>query len=422
MGKWRKLAMREVMEEFHDGPHATPPPAADGAIYLGIKNITDAGALDLGEVRYIAADDLPTWTRRVTPEEGDVVFTYEATLHRYAVIPNGFHGCLGRRLALIRPDRNVVLPRFLHFAMLGSRWRETVNDRIISGATVDRIPIASFPDFPIDVPDIETQQSIVNVLGAIDDLVENNRRRIELLEQMAQESYREWFVRFRYPGHGGAAVSSTGGSVVRGGPPGGWEIIPVSELLEINPRVQLDRTAEVPFITMGDLSGRSLVCFPSDSRAGSSGSRYQNGDTLLARITPCLENGKTGFVQGLPGDVGRGSTEFIVLRGRRVGPAFTYLLARAADFRANAIKSMSGASGRQRVRNECFDSFWVAAPPTTIAERFERLVEPMLKMAYTLARQNRTLAGQRDLLLPKLITGQIDVSRLDLDGVLESVP
>ncbi len=118
--------MRDLMVEFHDGPHATPAPAAAGPVYLGIKNITDAGLLDLSDTRHIAEEDFARWTRRVTPRPGDIVFTYEATLHRYALIPDGFRGCLGRRLALIRPDHALVIPRFLHFLMLGPAWRETV--------------------------------------------------------------------------------------------------------------------------------------------------------------------------------------------------------------------------------------------------------------------------------------------------------
>ena len=225
MSPWRTLAMRDLMVEFHDGPHATPSPADDGPVYLGIKNITDQGALDLRDIRHINEADFAKWTRRVTPQPGDVVFTYEATLHRYALIPEGFRGCLGRRIALIRPDRSVVLPRFLHLLMLGPVWRETINSRVISGSTVDRIPIIDFPDFPIEVPDLATQRAVVEVLGAIDDLVENKRRRVEVLEKMAKAIYREWFVHFRYPGHENATfVDSPLGPI-----PEGWEVKPLHD-------------------------------------------------------------------------------------------------------------------------------------------------------------------------------------------------
>lgn len=88
---------------IYDGPHATPQEAKDGLIFLGIKNITADGRLDFSEIRHVSEDEFPRWTRRVTPQPDDVVFTYEATLHRYAIIPEGFHGCLGRRVVLYAP-------------------------------------------------------------------------------------------------------------------------------------------------------------------------------------------------------------------------------------------------------------------------------------------------------------------------------
>ena len=171
---------------------------------------------------------------------------------------------------------------------------------------------------------------------------------------------------------------------------------------------------------MGDLNEQSMVCFPSDKKSGNSGSKFINNDTLFARITPCLENGKTGFVQFLKdGQPGRGSTEFIVLRGNTVGPAYTYCLARSDEFRAHAIQSMSGASGRQRVRNECFDSFLLAVPPPELGRNFEQIATSLFETIQSLAVQTATLTAVRDLLLPKLVTGQIDVSSLNLDALVE---
>ena len=142
------------------------------------------------------------------------------------------------------------------------------------------------------------------------------------------------------------------------------------------------------------------------------------GDTLFSRITPCLQNGKTGLVQTLgDSEVGRGSTEFIVLRGRLVGSAYTYCLARNEHFRAYAEASMSGASGRQRVRNECFDSYMIAVPPRELAQQFEQASQPMFAQIRILTDETLTLVRLRDRLLPKLVTGQIDVSGLDLEAV-----
>jgi type I restriction enzyme, S subunit len=188
------------MAEFYDGPHATPPPAEDGPIFLGIKNMTEDGHLDLSEVRHISESDYVTWTRRVEPRPGDLVFTYEASLNRYAILPAGFRGCLGRRVALLRPDPRVADTKYVLYAFIGPEWRRTVQARLNIGATVDRLPLGDFPNFPIRLPPLHIQRKIASALSAYDDLIENNRRRVELLEEVAQRTYREWFVDFRYPG------------------------------------------------------------------------------------------------------------------------------------------------------------------------------------------------------------------------------
>lgn len=264
----------------------------------------------------------------------------------------------------------------------------------------------------IQVPDRGAQERISALLFAYDDLIENNTRRLQILEGMAQAIYQEWFVEFRYPGHENVPlVKSDLGSI-----PEGWDVRSASEILEINPRERVNKNELHPFINMGDLSQTDMVCFASERKAGNSGSKFRNGDTLFARITPCLENGKTGFVACLAdGEVGRGSTEFVVLRGARVGPAFCYLMARSEPFRQNAIKSMSGASGRQRVRKESFDAFRMPTPPPALESRFRKIVDPMFRLVFLLAESNARLRETRDVLLPRLMSGEIDVSDLDID-------
>jgi type I restriction enzyme S subunit len=161
---------------------------------------------------------------------------------------------------------------------------------------------------------------------------------------------------------------------------------------------------------MGCLSNDSMLISDIESREGNSGAKFQNGDTLFARITPCLENGKTGFVQFLPDakSVGFGSTEFIVLRSRTLTPEFVYLLARSDEFRGIAIKSMSGATGRQRVQEQCFDDFEVIVPPRALLDRFSAVVGPSFRLIYTLHLQTQNLRQTRDLLLPRLLSGQLE--------------
>ena len=149
---WRRAHIRDAYDGLYDGPHATPAPSIAGPIFLGIGNITETGQLDLGSVRHIAEEDFEKWTKRVTPEAGDIVFTYEATLNRYALIPSGFRGCLGRRLALVRARTKPGMNLYLFLYFLSERWRSLIASNTLSGATVDRVSLTRFPEFQIVLP------------------------------------------------------------------------------------------------------------------------------------------------------------------------------------------------------------------------------------------------------------------------------
>jgi type I restriction enzyme S subunit len=262
----------------------------------------------------------------------------------------------------------------------------------------------------VRIPPLPIQRRIAGILSAYDELIENSQRRIKILESMARALYREWFVHFRFPGHESVPrVPSPLGEI-----PKGWEVKTVPDCVHINPRVAVPRDGEKPFVPMGCLANDSMHISDIEVREGNSGAKFQNDDTLFARITPCLENGKTGFVQFLPDaqSVGFGSTEFIVLRSRTLTPEFVYLLARSDEFRGVAIKSMSGATGRQRVQEKCFDDLRIAQPPSALLDQFALIVSPSFQLTYKLHLQIQNLRRTRDLLLPRLLSGQIDVEAM----------
>lgn len=284
----------------------------------------------------------------------------------------------------------------------------------ITGAAQPKLSQANLKRIRILLPPLGKQKEISRILSAYDDLIENNTRRIEILEEMAQNLYREWFVHFRFPGHENVKMVDSGTDL--GDVPEGWDVMSVSEAVQINPKVKVPKEGEKPYVPMGCLVENSMLIENIESRTGNSGTKFQNGDTLFARITPSLENGKTGFVRFLPSDtaVAFGSTEFIVLRSKDLCPEYVYLLSRTHKFRQNAIKSMVGASGRQRVQVECFDKFLIAHPDQQTINRFIEHVRPMFQLVQNLSDRNETLRETRDLLLPRLISGEVDVSDLNI--------
>jgi len=207
--------------------------------------------------------------------------------------------------------------------------------------------------------------------------------------------------------------------------PKGWAIEHLAEVIDLNPSTPLKKGECAPYVDMGELPTRGLRIHSWFSRPFGSGSKFVNGDTLLARITPCLENGKTAYVDILiDGETGWGSTEFVVLRSKgKIPPTFVYLLARHDIFRNYAIQSMSGTSGRQRVQISSLADYCVVIPnKCEILDLFSKQVKPIFDDIKLKDEETSILIGLRDQLIPKLISGDIRVDPTKFGYNYELVP
>jgi type I restriction enzyme S subunit len=228
---------------------------------------------------------------------------------------------------------------------------------------------------PLRIPPLAEQRAIAVILGRLDNKIELNRRMNATLEAMARALFQSWFVDFdpvrakldgRPPANLDPATAALFPASFQDsllGPiPKGWTAQPLPDVIELNPRRALKNGVTAPYLDMKNLPTHGHCAEEVIDREFTSGTKFQNGDTLLARITPCLENGKTGFVDFLEcGQVGWGSTEYIVFApSAPIPPQYGYLLARSELLRSHAIHNMTGTSGRQRVPVECFNSFHLA--------------------------------------------------------------
>lgn len=262
----------------------------------------------------------------------------------------------------------------------------------------------------VEFPPLATQRRIADILSAYDALIENNRKQIKLLEEAAQRLYKEWFVDLHFPGYEHTKIVD--------GVPEGWETCILDDVIEFDPKVRLDKDRMKQFIPMSALSTSSMVLDMNEisETISNSGSKFQNGDTLLARITPCLENGKTAFVHGLESDEGGvGSTEYIVMRSKMLNPYMVYLLSRTNVFRQFAINSMSGSDGRQRVKADQLKSLAYLLPPIGMIQSFGRMISPMFEVVFSLNKQIFAATQARDLLLPKLMCGEMELSSAKIE-------
>ncbi|AXH33131.1 restriction endonuclease subunit S [Francisella opportunistica] len=260
------------------------------------------------------------------------------------------------------------------------------NDRYLwfkSGADVrGSISWNDFCSIEINIPSIEKQREIVAEYYAITNRIKLNEQLNQKLEETAQAIYKEWFVDFE-----------------------NGEIISLDSLVEFNPKHSIKKNVVTSYIEMADLQETSMSIKNIIKRPFTNGSKFKNNDTLLARITPCLENGKTAFVKGLSDkEIAFGSTEFIVMRAKKeISPYWVYCLAREENFRAYAISSMIGSSGRQRVHSDYLKDYEVSISINKMSD-FHKVAEPLFETIYLKSQENKKLLALKEVLLSKMVT------------------
>ena len=234
------------------------------------------------------------------------------------------------------------------------------------------------------------QRAIAGVLSSLDDKIDLLHRQNKTLEGMAEALWRQMFVEEADPG---------------------WKKGKLGDIAEINPLRTIKKGATATYLDMSNMPTDGP--FPKEwvQREFSNGMRFKNGDTIIARITPCLENGKTAYINFLNNEEsGWGSTEYIVLAPKTgYCSEWYYFLATNNDFRDFAIQNMTGTSGRQRVSGDSIAQYEIAIPTMTISERFRTFAGPVMEHIKHNSFQIRTLSRLRDTLLPKLMSGEVRV-------------
>ncbi len=180
---WRVRPIGEIVEGIYDGPHATPAVSEDGPVFLGIKNLTGT-SLNLADVRHIGESDWAQWTRRVEPRHGDIVFSYEATLGFFALIPPDVRCCLGRRLALVRPYSENGAGLFWFHQFIAAPFQQLLDKHTIHGATVNRIALKAFPSYPVLNPPESLKEAFVESVAPLWAAIHENQAQAQTLTQL----------------------------------------------------------------------------------------------------------------------------------------------------------------------------------------------------------------------------------------------
>lgn len=370
----------------------------------GVKMVNMGELFQYGRIGDIPMERVPMADRELASsslEEGDLLFARQSlvlegagkcSIVRTVSEPTTFEGHLIR----VRLDKRKADPQFYYY-YFGSSLSPVRT--IVQQCAQAGIKASELAKLGVHCPPPPTQQRIAAILSAHDDLIENNRRRIQLLEQAARLIFQEWFVRLRFPGHEHARVVA--------GVPEGWERRELRALCdEIRDTVRanrLDPTA--PYIGLEHMPRRSITLssWGVASEVQSDKHAFRAGDILFGKIRPYFHKVGVCLIQGVA------STDAIVIRPRADSYFSLVLMTVSSDlFVAHATQSSHG-SKMPRANWKVLERLLVFVPPDLLLREFNNLIAPIVSQLRTLALTNRKLHQARDLLLPKLMSGEIEV-------------
>ena len=218
--KWEKVKLSEVTEYITDGDHQPAPKSDSGVLFVKIKDIQD-NRLTFDNALFVPQEYYNRLPKNRKAEYGDTLYTVVGSYGIPAFVNHNIPFCFERNIALLHPN-NRVIPKYLYYAVKNPIFYGNANN-IANGSAQKLIPLSKLAGMEISVPPIERQETIVNILSAYDDLIENNQKQIKLLEEAAQRLYKEWFVDLRFPGHENTKIVD--------GIPEGWNRRTVAECL-----------------------------------------------------------------------------------------------------------------------------------------------------------------------------------------------
>lgn len=411
------VILNKICKLIVDCPHTTAKDEGKGFPLVRTPNI-GRGRLVYAGMHRVSEEVYNKRNARAIPQEDDLIFAREATAGNVALIQKGERVCLGQRTVLIRPDKNVVSPAFLTYCLLAPQQQHNLLCSA-NGATVAHVNLPIIRNLKIDLPDLAVQKRIAEVLSRYDTLIENYRKQIKLLEEAAQCLYKEWFVDFRFPGHEKTKIVD--------GVPEGWEKKALSKILSSDIGGGWGKDSPVGTYDIGGHVIRGTDISQIENGNMDVPYRYHTKSNLKERR---LVEGDIVFeVSGGSAKEPVGRTLFItndLLKS--FGPnticasfckKMSFLSIKEAVIAYNAIRYYRGIGFLHKYEKDSagkiinynwkgfLNEFEILLPNEHIKNIIATSFYNIIKTEYKLRHQIRLLSEARDLLLPKLMSGEI---------------
>lgn len=381
--KWEKVKLINCCNSLTDGDHQAPPKSSDGVPFVTISNIIN-NQFDFDNTMFVPYEYYENLDEKRKPRKNDILYSVVGSYGIPVLIKNNSPFVFQRHIAILKPKEEVNA-KFLYYTMLSNEFYVKA-DNVALGAAQRTISLTALRNIEINVPDIEVQHKIANILSAYDDLIENNQKQIKLLEEAAQRLYKEWFVDLRFPGYEDIPIIN--------GMPEGWEEEEINKIFNIKygktlPTNKIKNSGKYPVYGANGIIGyyNQKNCNDYVVLITSRG----NGSGEVSRT-----HDKEAFVT---------NNSFIIMPvNDLIKLPFTYQLMKTINF-----KRICTGSAQPQLTNKSINILKVVLPNDELVLKFCQYTEIYYEKIENLLSQNKRLIEARDRLLTKLMSGEIEV-------------
>ena len=397
---WDKVKLADCCLSISDGDHQPPPKAVTGVPFVTIANINKSNQFDFSDTMFVPKEYYDRLDSKRKAQVGDILYSVVGSFGIPVLIKEERPFVFQRHIAILRPNERIN-SAFLYYTML-SRDFYGKADAAAIGAAQRTVSLTSLRGMEIELPPLEVQEAIASKLSTYDNLIENNQKQIKLLEEAAQRLYKEWCIDLRFPGYEDTPIVD--------GVPEGWEKATIDSRISLLSgyafkSAQFDSSGEFKVVTIknvkdGEFDGSNTNRIVSIPEKMPKHCVLADGDILLSLTgnvgRTCIVNGNNYLlnqrVAKLQSDI----------------PAFTYCLFRSSDM-FDAMKNLANGAAQQNLSPIRTGKITILFPADNLLEEYERIVGSIISKMLSLRKQCDLLIQARDRLLPKLMSGEIEV-------------
>jgi type I restriction enzyme S subunit len=397
---WKKAKLSECCQSISDGDHQAPPKSNKGIPFVTISNIKD-NSFDFTNCMHVPQSYYDNLLAKRKPQKGDILYSVVGSFGIPVLIKENVKFTFQRHIAILRPNPHIVEPAYMYYSMLSKAFFLQADAAAI-GAAQRTISLSSLQNLTINLPDLPTQRRIASILSAYDDLIENNRRQIKLLEEAAQRLYREWFVELRFPGHEGVKVVD--------GVPEGWMKGTVDNIVKL--------LSGYPFKSSEYVSSGKyrLITIKNVKDGEFSPDNVDYIDQLPDKVPSHCILTEGDILLSLTGNIGRVCivNGYNYLLNQRVAklqtlhPAYAYCMFRSKEM-LNKMTALSNGVAQQNLSPIRAEKIRILIPSSNLLSQFKNIVEPIISQIILLNNQITFACEARDRLLPELMDGEMEV-------------